>query len=386
MKIQIAQSFFGRRLISFTCMGLLLAGLSCQAGDHPTAAQTSLSANKSPSAVASANHVIKGQSLAGTVQSYNLDMRGMYASVNIAQNDGRVVQINFPPGAGIAVAKSVKVGDRISVTAMPRLSMPDHPVYAMLSLTGADGKSIDVSRKVGRGQSHVQGKIARLNYDRQGRVNGAVLESGETVLVASRAARHLDLQVGQDLAADGRSRPAFGGSAVIMAARINGQAVAHPRGMANGGRRFGRHHHHHHGPAAWFGGRGMGPWMHGYGRHMNGMNRQGMRGPWMQGQGMRGQGMWQGGPGGMGRWGMGPRGMQDGGPMAHRFGQQGGHGPRPTTGPADGHGNAHDKGHPGDQGRDQGGWRGNGPGDGPQGGWHSGDNGDTGNKGNGGGQ
>jgi hypothetical protein len=368
MKIQIAHSFFGRRLISFAGVGLLsggllFVGLGCQADAQPVA-KTPMSTNQPPAS---------GQSLAGTVQSYNLDMNGMYASMNIVQKDGRVVQVNFPAMVGPRVAKSVRVGDRISVTASPRLSMPDHPVYAMLTLTGADGKSIDVSHKPGRQQPQIQGKIARLNYDRQGRVNGAVLDSGEIVLLPSRAARRLDLQVGQDLRVQGRIRPAFGGGAVIVATRINGQAVGRPRGMAHGGGRMGGHHHWHHG--------GPPPWFYGRGMHMNGMNRQGMGGPWMQGQGMRGQGMWQGGPGGMGRWGMGPRGMQDGGPMAHRFGQQGGHGPRPTTGPADGHGNAHDKGHPGDQSRDQGGWRGNGSGEGPQGGWHSGDGGDNGNGG-----
>jgi hypothetical protein len=313
--------------------------------------------------------------LAGTVQSYNFDMRGMYASLNIAQKDGRFVQINFPPGAGITVAKSVKVGDQISVTAMPRMSMPDHPVYAMLSLTGADGKSIDVSHKTRRGQSHVQGKIARLNYDRQGRVNGAVLESGETVLLAPRAARKLDLQVGQDLSADGRGRPALGGSAVIIAVRVNGKVVAHPRpmsrampqGMTYGGQRFGFHHHHHHGM--------MAPWMYGRGMRMQGMGQGGPYGargfaspPW----GMR---HW-----GMHHWGMRHEGIQDGGPMAHRYGPQNGHGPRPTTGPADGHGNAHNRFHPGDQYRDQGNWRGNWQG-GPQGGsnrWGGGDNRDDG--------
>lgn len=327
--------------------GLMLMCMGCQANSQSSAAGAP-NAPTSPG-----GQTLHGQALSGTVQSYNVDMNGMYASMNIMQSDGRAVQVNFPAAVGPTVAKSVNVGDHVSVTALPRLSMPDHPVYAIESLT-AKGKNIDVSHKAGPGQAHVQGKIAHFNYDRQGRMNGVVLSSGETVLIAPRIAQHMDLQLGQDFRADGRIRPAMGGNTIIMAGRINGVPIPRPMAMKPGAGRFGRHHHHHR-------------FNHHRGMWQRGPDGRGGFGPpW----GMHHPGMGKGGPDGRGGfgppWGMHRPGMDgkmdgrmygngmkgggmDGGGMPPRFGPQGHRGPRPTTGPANWHGGASGNSHSGDQ-------------------------------------
>jgi hypothetical protein len=372
-------------LVAAAALGLMCLG--CQANNQTAGAHGA--------AAPVAQHIdppVQGDSISGKVDSYNVDANGMYTSLNLTQSDGRVVQLNFPPVVGPTIAKAVKVGDEISTTASPRLSMPDHPVYAMVSLKSADGKTVDVTRKTPRGQAQVQGKIARFNYGPQGRVNGFVLDSGETVLVGPQAAQKLGLQVGQNLTAQGGIRPALEGTVVITATRINDKPVGPPMGraaaMGQGNHRNMRRQHQGRGRHQFESGRMGGHWRHHHHHHMMAQRRfwmhmwqmhqwQMRHGPMHDGQ-MRGNGQdkfdgrfgdnFRKGPwgmnnpgirdGGMGGWGMHRPGMDgnrmnggrmDGGGMPPRFGPQSHHGPRPTTGPANWHGGASDNSHPGDQ-------------------------------------
>ena len=194
-----------------------------------------------------------------------------------------MVQLNLPPVAGEKVAAMAPEGAKVQAMAMsepprrprgqggpPRgqdgpndpngqagpdgqdgqggppdgrqdADKPDHKVYRLVSITTADGKTIDLATKPNEAQ--VEGTIKRLNYDRGGRVNGAILDNGELVIFDPSANSTLKLQPGQKLTADGTTRQVSGGAAVLEAKTVNGTEVPQqrrgPGGPGGGGQHGG---------------------------------------------------------------------------------------------------------------------------------------------------
>lgn len=219
--------------------------------------------------------------LEGTVQNYNLAPMGEVESLNLTTGDG-MVQLIMPPAVGEKVAALAPEGSQVQVTAMaepprpprgqagPRRDGPeggqgqdaggppdngprggdrqagqggqngppqrnadaekaDHKIYRLVSITAA-GKTLELAGKPT--QAHVDGTIKHLNYDRSGKVDGAIMDSGELVSFASAASATLNLQVGQKLTADGMSRQLPNGQTVLMAETVNGTTV--PRQQRGG--------------------------------------------------------------------------------------------------------------------------------------------------------
>lgn len=224
--------------------------------------------HQQPNALPGQSEPIK---LEGTVAYYNLGPMGDMESMNLTTGDG-LVQLIIPPGAGDKVAAIATEGTKAEATAMaepqrpPRgllgqrpggqdegpdggaadrgpqvgggqngqggqngpparganASKPDHKVYRLVSITVGD-KTLDLAAKFGQAQA--AGVIKHLNYDRGGRIDGAILDSGEFVLVPPAAAATMKLQVGQKMIADGMSRQLANGLTVLMARTVNGVAV-----------------------------------------------------------------------------------------------------------------------------------------------------------------
>jgi hypothetical protein len=179
-------------------------------------------------------------SVGGALQDFNLSPRGEAEGMLLNAEGGRTVQVNFPPPVGATITQSLKAGDSVSVMAIPRLSMPDHPVYDLVSLKVGD-KEIKVPRPGDAKEGKVEGTVKRLNYARDGRVDGAVLESGEFVHVGPEAAEQAKLAVGQKLTAEGRQMTSIGGRTVMDATTVNGVAARPERreGPRERGRRPG---------------------------------------------------------------------------------------------------------------------------------------------------
>jgi hypothetical protein len=167
------------------------------------------------------------QPLEGVAQAFNFGPDGNYESLVLSTADNRAIQLNFPPFAAGAVAQAIALGDKVTVSAYPRMSMPDHPVYELVTIAGPHGASITIPQPDDQKQAHVDGVVQRLNYARDGRVNGAVLESGDFVQVGPQAAA-LNLAPGQKLSVDGMQRPTVLGKTVIRATNVNGTAIQLP--------------------------------------------------------------------------------------------------------------------------------------------------------------
>lgn len=166
----------------------------------------------------------KPVSVGGALQGFNLSPRGEVEGMLLGAEGGRTVQVNFPPPIGATITQSLKAGDSISAMAVPRMSMPDHPVYDLVSLKAGD-KEIKVPRPEDAKDGKVEGTVKRLNYARDGRVNGAVLEGGEFVHVGPEAAEQIKLAVGQKVTVEGMQTTSLSGGTVVDAATVNGVAA-----------------------------------------------------------------------------------------------------------------------------------------------------------------
>lgn len=202
--------------------------------------------------------------LEGTVQFYNFGPMGEIESLNVLTSDG-TVQLIMPPVAGDKIAALAPQGSKLQATAAPEplrgprgqggerrggpeggpqgqngggqggpggqdgppdrggdAEKPDHKVYRLQSIT-ADGKTVELAVKAS--EAHVEGTIKHLNYDRGGRIDGAIMDSGELVIFAPSASSDLKLEAGQKLTADGMARQLPTGQTVLAAKTVNGMAV-----------------------------------------------------------------------------------------------------------------------------------------------------------------
>jgi hypothetical protein len=157
----------------------------------------------------------------GEVVEYNLSPRGCVEGV-LVRRDGRVVQVNFPPDAGVALARA---GQQVEIPAEPeppgkKHPAGEHPVYR--AVTGGPD----------RGPRHgprlrVEGVVRRVNFARHGEPNGVVLDSGDFVHLKPEGMRQSGLAVGAAVKAEGPARPMALGGQVIEAEVVNGVRVGH---------------------------------------------------------------------------------------------------------------------------------------------------------------
>jgi hypothetical protein len=76
--------------------------------------------------------------------------------------------------------------------------------------------------KRGNQNEQIQGVVEHLNFSKSGDPNGAVLDTGHFVHMKRRAARALNLRIGQTLKVQGKSKTSASGQQVIEAAAVNG--------------------------------------------------------------------------------------------------------------------------------------------------------------------
>lgn len=162
--------------------------------------------------------------LEGVVEYLNFSPKGAYEALLIKTGKGQRVQLNFPPDWSDQIAAELKPGDRITAEAEPYGDdrPGDHPVYQLHCLKGVKG--LQLGNTVA---NPIQGKVRRINFAKHGEPNGAVLDSGHFVHLKPAGARLIDLEIGQTLVVEGRSkRRGHGQGQVIEAERVNGIDLA----------------------------------------------------------------------------------------------------------------------------------------------------------------
>ncbi|HEX4123408.1 MAG TPA: hypothetical protein VHY37_01680 [Tepidisphaeraceae bacterium] len=197
----------------------------------------------------------RGQTLSGSVSSYNLNPSGTPESMML-KTVNATVQLNFPPEMAARIQSAAAVGSSVTVVAhsggpggMGGQGGPggqgapdnqggqqaDHEVMNLESITTASGQSLDVGAPGGGQTAKVEGTVKQLNYDRRGDLNGAQLDNG--AFVHLRPGSQADLTVGEKVTVEGRERKAQSGMKIIEAQSINGTSVDDngPGGMGGQG-------------------------------------------------------------------------------------------------------------------------------------------------------
>jgi hypothetical protein len=164
----------------------------------------------------------------GILQDFNFSPKGGVEGF-LLHSDGQTVQVNVSSEVGIAVVRGM--GQNVEVTVEPeaqtaRPRKGNHPVYRLVTLTGADGKPLIFA---GLGDSAivtVQGTVKRINYTRQGEANGVILDSWDFIYLKTEGMKRAGLKVGDHVTAEGPSGMMPLGQRVIEAKTVNGISLA----------------------------------------------------------------------------------------------------------------------------------------------------------------
>ncbi len=194
------------------------------------------------------------QSLHGLILSFNLSPKGVPEGILLRLKEGPapVVQVNFPPELAGQVTQLAGEGDLVSIDVVPfRDAEADtHPVFELLKLSLADGRSI-TAEGAPEADVVVRGVVKRINHARRGEPNGAILDTGDFVHLRPHGAKQIGLKLGQQIEAAGEVRAGWSGHRVIEAHTANGVAIEKPHKPKKHDEHGPKKHHpqpHHHPP------------------------------------------------------------------------------------------------------------------------------------------
>ena len=162
------------------------------------------------------------------LQEFNLSPRGGIEGF-LLHSDGQTVQVNVSPDIGFAVVRGI--GQHVEATVeadaeTAKHGKGDHPVYSLVTLTGADGKTLIHSGGSDADMITVQGVVKRINYSRHGAANGVVLDSGDFIHLKPEGMKKLELKVDDQVTAEGTASLMPLGQQVVEAKTVNGTALS----------------------------------------------------------------------------------------------------------------------------------------------------------------
>jgi hypothetical protein len=164
----------------------------------------------------------------GLLQEFNFSPKGGVEGF-LLHADGKTIQVNVTPDVGFAVVRGI--GQHVEVTVVPepatsKHAKGDHPVYSLVTLTGADGKALIHAGASDGETATVHGSVKRINYARHGEPNGVILDTGDFVYLKPEGMKSMELKVGDKVTAEGVSAMMPLGQQVIEAKTVNGTALA----------------------------------------------------------------------------------------------------------------------------------------------------------------
>ena len=190
-------------------------------------AHRSATASRSSKAAAQL-HEHKTEKFQGILQEFNFSPKGGIEGF-LLHFDGQTVQVNVTAEVGFAVVRGI--GQQVEATVEPESGSAkhptrgDHPVYQLMTLTGADGKTLIHSSPGNADIVTVQGTVKRINYARHGEPNGVILESGEFIYLKPEGMKRIELKHGDQVTVEGTAAMMPLGQQVIEAKTVNGNAV-----------------------------------------------------------------------------------------------------------------------------------------------------------------
>ena len=131
----------------------------------------------------------------------------------------QTAQVVLQPEQVPAALSQAEVGQFLSLEAVavePADGAITHPIYEFLALIAIDGKPAETAPAV------LRGRVAGINYARQGQADGVMLDTGDFVHLGVDGFRVAELSTGDEVIATGYPQRMAGGGHFLEARRING--------------------------------------------------------------------------------------------------------------------------------------------------------------------
>jgi hypothetical protein len=163
-------------------------------------------------------------SVSGTISQLNY---GPEMEVTSFLMNGNTL-VTFPPHVGAALSPTLRAGEIVQVNGYSSSTTSGMQRIELITMTAA-GKTFSVPQPGQFSSYSGSGKVAQLNYNREGYVDGFVLDNGVFVKMPPPVAASLgsSLSVGSQLSITGNSHQTMTGRTVIDLQSLNGQTVAY---------------------------------------------------------------------------------------------------------------------------------------------------------------
>jgi hypothetical protein len=158
----------------------------------------------------------------GTVAQF--DFNSFYQAESVRLSTGEVV--SFPVDMGCALASGqIKVGDIITVAGEQFVASSGTKTIRAEAVTNNSTRQTLRTENPDRVSLNLTGRVAQLNYQQDGQVNGLVLGTGELILWKPRPDLNLNLEPGSRVTLTGISQVEPNEKRIVAAQTINGIAV-----------------------------------------------------------------------------------------------------------------------------------------------------------------
>jgi hypothetical protein len=162
--------------------------------------------------------------VSGTISQLNYGPEMEVASFLVNGN----TLVTFPPHVGWALTSTVRPGETVQVTGLASATRTGMQRIDAQTLNVA-GKTLALPQPGQFTPYDGSGKVTQLNYNREGDVDGFLLDNGVFAKIPPPAGASLSsvVEVGQHVSVAGYSHQALNGRTVVDVQLINGQALAY---------------------------------------------------------------------------------------------------------------------------------------------------------------
>jgi len=162
-------------------------------------------------------------SVSGSISQLNYGREMEVTSLLVNKN----TLVTFPPHVGWTVSSVLRVGENVQVTGYGTTTQTGMSRIDLVTLTAA-GRTFSVPQPGQFTSYNGSGTVTQLNYNREGEVDGFVLNNGVFAKTPPPFSQTLTsmVTVGSQVSITGYSHQAMNGWTVVDVQSINGQTIA----------------------------------------------------------------------------------------------------------------------------------------------------------------
>ncbi len=136
--------------------------------------------------------------------------------------------VTFPPHVGWALGSALRAGESVQVSGYGSATATGMQRIELQTIS-VDGKTLTAPQPEQFTSYNSSGKVTQLNYNREGEVDGFLLDNGAFLKTPPllRASLSSMVSVGNQVSVTGYSHETMNGRTVVDVQSINGQTIAY---------------------------------------------------------------------------------------------------------------------------------------------------------------